>query len=132
MALDGIVQSADQVVQVVGRADRRRWKRVRINWSLLVYRGDEARPVATRTENMSSGGLYFFSALPFQEGERLHCLATIPTQGSPSENHQFLACDVRVVRTETAPQLGFIGVGCLIEDHWLQSTNRRSFRAANT
>lgn len=110
-------------------AERRLWKRLKINWSLLVYRASDDRPVASRTENISSGGLYFFSALPFQIGERLHCIVVIPPQSSRADRNQFLACDVRVVRIDAAPFDGF-GIGCLIEDHWLQSTAQRCRRAA--
>lgn len=101
------------------RQERR--KRVRTPVRLPIYFfGSEHRPaVETVTQNLSSGGFYCLSPVPFPVNEVSFCYIRIPIyQPDRTEQVLILKCRLRVVRIELRGDSQY-GVGCEIEDYLL-------------
>ena len=99
-------------------SDRRKRKRVAVQWPMRLFRQRGMPPVESITENLSSEGLYCVTRERFKRGERLQCEIRIPGEsfGSP-EPFLRLQCHVTVKRVEHVHR-GF-GMGCHIEDYSL-------------
>jgi hypothetical protein len=98
--------------------DRRKRKRVSLHWPVKVFCRSGMQWVEGQTENLTSEGLYCVSRAPFQLGEWLQCIISIP-EGSfdNSKSPVVLKCGVTVTRVEAIPN-GF-GIGCHIENYAL-------------
>ena len=89
-----------------------------VHWPVLFFRDHAADAVESVTRNLSSGGFYCLSRLPFACGEPLICALKVPAH-DPMGTERILAleCRVRVVRCEPAAAEGFFGIACRIEDY---------------
>ena len=110
---------------MVATEERRKRKRIALRWPVRLIRDSGTQSVESTTENLTSNGFYCVSKAPFQLGERLECVISIPSMsfgysGSPI----CLQCRVRVTRVEGQPE-GF-GLGCYIEDYDLLINARQS------
>lgn len=100
--------------------DRRKRTRVAVHWPVRLIRQPGTQPVETRTENLSSDGLYCITNVPFQPGERLQCEILLPGEGLGfSQSSVRLQCHVTVRRVEPLNVIGAFGLGCQIEDYSL-------------
>lgn len=109
--------------------ERRKRKRVALHWPIRLFRSPTATSVESTTENLTSNGFYCVCHEPFELGERLDCIITIPAGSfSYSASRICLQCRVRVTRVEDQSE-GF-GLGCYIEDYDLLVNSRESHRSA--
>ena len=105
------------------RQDRRKRVRTKLCWALEVYSERSAVSVQTKTEDLSSSGLYFLSPTAFGCGESLIGRLTTPTHDpSGRELTLTLECRLRVVRAAARGDTESFGVGCQIEDYHLVRT----------
>ena len=97
--------------------ERRKRKRVALHWPIRLFRSPTAASIETITENLTSNGFFCFSREPFELGERLDCIITIPpgSYNHSASSRVCLQCRVRVTRVEDQAE-GF-GLGCYIEDY---------------
>jgi hypothetical protein len=101
--------------------DRRRWTRVALHWPVYLYRRPGLRSVETKTENLTSEGLYCVSKEPFPLGKGLRCRIVIPpesfgySEGPTLPKCHVLQCHLTVKRVEVL-DCGF-GLGCHIDDY---------------
>ena len=107
----------ENVAAMAFSADRRKRKRVALNWPVRLFQLG-GPPVVTSTENLSSEGFYCILNQSFRVGERLHCEIVIPGESlGRVESPIRLRCDVTIRRVENL-RSGF-GMGCDIEDYAL-------------
>src|SRR5581483_1764702 len=100
--------------------DRRKRVRTKLCWALEVYSERSAVSVQSKTEDLSSSGLYFLSPIAFGCGESLIGRLTTPTHDpSGRELTLTLECRLRVIRAAARGDTGSFGVGCQIEDYHL-------------
>jgi hypothetical protein len=72
----------------------------------------DARPIHSTTENISSGGLFFFSSTAFEDGEALHCQISLPNEvARPLGQAASLECEMRVLRSELRSDERY-GIAC--------------------
>ena len=97
--------------------DRRKRKRVPVHWPVRLFRL-QGQSVESTTENLSSGGLYCITPVPFKPDEHLQCEITLPGESFGSSGLFLrLQCRIKVRRVERL--LSGFGVGCEIEDYAL-------------
>jgi hypothetical protein len=109
--------------------ERRKRKRIALHWPIRLFREHRNPSVESTTENLTSNGFYCVSREPFDIGERLECIISIPAGSfGYSDSPICLQCRVRVTRVEGQSD-GF-GLGCYIEDYDLLSNARAARRSA--
>ena len=100
--------------------DRRKRKRVPVQWPVQLLGQAGTRQAEATTENLSSEGFYCISRKAFNLGERLECEIALPAESvDSSEATVRIQCHVTVKRVERLNR-GF-GLGCHIEDYKLAS-----------
>jgi hypothetical protein len=78
---------------------------------------EEDGPIATFTQDLSSGGFHCLADRPFRVGETLTCLLKVPSHVQTGRDvEQRLECRVRVMRVELLDEGGY-GIACRIEDY---------------
>ena len=100
-------------------SERRKRTRTRVHWQVLLFRSNAAEAITSTTLNLSSGGFYCITAVPFVPGEALTCELKVPSH-DPNGKHleRNLECRVKVVRVQPeAADNGRFGVACRIEDY---------------
>ena len=102
------------------RLERRKRVRTKVHWAILLFQDESGEAVETITRDLSSGGFYCLSRVPFACGEVLICSLQIPTY-EPNSNDGVLAleCKAKVVRSEAGESDGLCGIACEIEDYRL-------------
>ena len=101
----------------LGFVERRRRARAKVQWRVWFWGGALTEPVETVTGNLSSGGFYCTSRVPFVPGETLSCKLRIPGYHIEVSADWELACRVQVIRVEPADGDGQFGMACRIEDY---------------
>ena len=89
-----------------------------MNWHMRLFRAGDSAPVTAKLENISGGGLFFTSATPIVDGERLACQIVLPIKTSPHQQAALLKCDLIVIRAE-AGDTGY-GIGCQLNHYSVQ------------
>jgi hypothetical protein len=98
-------------------SERRKRVRSRVHWPLCLFVNEEEGPIATFTQDLSSGGFYCLTDRPFRVGETLTCLLKVPTYVPDGRYvEQWLECRVRVMRVESLDESGY-GIAYRIEDY---------------
>src|SRR5215472_1221106 len=101
---------------MVATEERRKRKRIALRWPVRLVRDAGVEAVESTTENLTSNGFYCVSKSPFQLGDRLDCVISIPSGGfGYGGSPVYLQCRVRITRVENQAE-GF-GLGCCIEDY---------------
>jgi hypothetical protein len=101
----------------VGRQERRRRVRTPLHLPVIFFASEYRAAVETTTQDLSSGGFYCISPVPFPVNEVASCYIKIPIyQLDRSEQMLALKCRLRVVRVELLGEANY-GVGCEIEDY---------------
>ena len=120
LKIDSVTANDSYSVWADDEQDRRKRVRTKLCWALEVYSERSAVSVQTKTEDLSSSGLYFLSPTAFGCGESLIGRLTTPTHDpSGRELTLTLECRLRVVRAAARGDTGSFGVGCQIEDYHL-------------
>jgi len=98
--------------------ERRKRARTMVHWPVLFFRDTAGEAIESITRNLSSGGFYCLSRVPFACGEPLICALKVPAH-DPMGADRILAleCRVRVLRCELTGADGFFGIACRIEDY---------------
>jgi len=109
--------------------ERRKRKRIALHWPVRLFRPSGTALVESTTENITSNGFYCFSKEPFEPGEQLECVISIPAGSfGYSDAPIRLKCRVRVMRVEN--QQDSFGLGCFIEDYDLLLNSKEAHRTA--
>jgi hypothetical protein len=104
----------------VGRTERRSRIRTTLRWPIAFFRKGSGEAIKSVTQNLSSGGFYFYSQVAITPGEALSCVLTIPSHlPSGREKDRVLDCRVRVTRVEPSPTGDTFGIACEIEEYHL-------------
>ncbi len=105
--------------------DRRKRKRVSLQWPVRPFRPAKKDSIDSKTENLTSEGFYCVSREPFHLGEQLECVIVIPAGSfGSSESPVRLRCRVKVTRVESKEAQSGFGLGCHIEDYDLLTNSR--------
>lgn len=107
---------------MIPNSERRKRTRMALRWPVCLTRTGERRSIESRTENLSSQGLYCISPEPFAPGERLDCVLTVPAAGWGYDAALLLHCLVEVARLETTGDDSGFGLGLKIEAFTLMAT----------
>jgi len=97
--------------------ERRRRPRLRLAYSLRLYRFGEAFPIDTTTEDISCEGFFCFIDYPFSVGESLECELVISGPTMRADQDMVLRCRADVVRVVPQADHTFFGVGCQLSDY---------------
>lgn len=98
--------------------DRRGRDRLKLPYSVVLYRQGEAMPVQTTLQDISSEGFYCLSDQPFSPHEQLECDVAIP-----GENDRLvLRCHAEVVRVVADGLNPGYGVACRLRDYSVSRT----------
>jgi hypothetical protein len=97
--------------------ERRQRPRFNVHWTVYIFSKDGARPIESRTKNLSSSGFYCFLQEPLSIGDRLRCQIMVPSDSS-NRSHGIISLQswAKVLRVEPLDS-GAFGVACLIEDY---------------
>jgi hypothetical protein len=113
--------TAERRLSIINSQERRHWRRVQVNWGIVLFRAESSDPVSATLLNISSGGVYFVSAMDVSPGELLTGQISIPAHILGYNGFAItLTCNMRVLRCTEAPSNEF-GVACRIDDysvHW--------------
>jgi hypothetical protein len=97
--------------------ERRRWPRAHLHWCVQFF-GLGSEPLQCTTHNVSTGGFYVLSELPFKPGHCLNCILSIPSHRSRrGDELLFVECRVEVVRVESLKEENRFGTACRILDY---------------
>ncbi|PYX86486.1 MAG: hypothetical protein DMG68_15260 [Acidobacteria bacterium] len=69
---------------------------------------------SAQTRDLSSGGVFFYTASKFAEGTDLEMVLVLPSELTFGER-RWVCCQASVVRVENSPELGNFGVAARIE-----------------
>ncbi len=105
---------------MIAATDRRKRRRVPLQWPVQLLRQDPGQTISTTTLNLSSDGFYCVSPEPVDAGEVLRCSITIPEDNGTSLS---VWCRVRIVRVEIDPHTLTYGVGCQILQFTLEQAS---------
>jgi hypothetical protein len=98
-------------------SERRKWPRAHLQWKVQFFAID-SEPFQCTTHNVSSGGFYAFSGRPFQPGECLNCILSIPSHQSGRGDEMLrVQCRVEVVRVENSTVESGFGTAYRILDY---------------
>lgn len=99
-------------------SDRRKRARIRVHWTVLLFRSEADDAITSTTLDLSSGGFYCLSSIPLNPGESLDCTLKVPFH-DPNGKHldRNLECRARVVRVEPQSAENSFGIACHIEDY---------------
>lgn len=99
------------------RQERRRRVRTSLHLPVFFFASEHRAEVETTTQDLSSGGFYCVSPVPFPVNELALCYIKIPIyQPDRTEHMLALRCRLRIVRVELLGECEY-GVGCEIEDY---------------
>jgi hypothetical protein len=85
---------------------------------MRLFRTGDSAPLSVTLDNISGGGLFFTSATPIADGERLACQIVLPIRTSPHERAVLLDCELVVMRAE--PDDSGYGIGCQFNHYCVQ------------
>jgi hypothetical protein len=105
----------------VRAVEQRRQQRLKLVCPVRLYRnGEDALDLRTSTDNISSGGFYCVSTIPFAPCERLQCEIELSAPCRAGARHKtILHCHIEVVHS-TAKGGNDFGIGCRLVDYELQ------------
>jgi hypothetical protein len=96
--------------------ERRVRTRVAVHWAIRLSRPENGRSIESTTEDVSSEGFYFLSDEPFQSGELLTWMLTVPSRMAGCSD-LVLCGQARVARVDRAEAGKRFGIGCSIQDY---------------
>jgi hypothetical protein len=97
--------------------ERRKVARADLHWPVRIFRHDREAPLETKTQNISSGGLYSVVEECIPIGEIVDCLLFIPGGHAKGVSAGlWLRCSARVVHV-TALKHGVFGVGMSLVEY---------------
>ena len=101
----------------VRETERRKRVRIQVHWPLRFHNGKSMEAPETLTRDLSSGGFYCLTKMPFVPGEFRTCTLGVPTN-YPRSTERLLSveCKVQVVRVQAEAD-GLFGVGFRIDDY---------------
>jgi hypothetical protein len=85
---------------------------------MRLFRAGDAAPLHATLDNISGGGLFFKSATPISDGERLTSEIMLPIKTPPYGQAALLKCDLVVMRSESGDS-GY-GIGCQFSHYSVQ------------
>jgi hypothetical protein len=98
--------------------NRRSRQRLKLPYSIVLYRLGDSRGIRTTTQDISSDGFYCVSEQPFSPSEKLECEVVIPSQvlGVSNGENLVLRCRAEVVRVIADGLRPGYGLACHVED----------------
>ncbi|HOL71482.1 MAG TPA: PilZ domain-containing protein [Bryobacteraceae bacterium] len=96
--------------------ERRSRARIQLKWPVSVHSERYPEPVTADLLNVSSGGAYCVSSMPFYCRDAVEIDLPLPSGLDTSERDLRLWCVGRVIRTEEV-QPGLFGFACTFEDY---------------
>jgi hypothetical protein len=109
-------------------AERRKSRRVPLQWTVYVACSGGAPPLRTKTQNISSEGFYCLLDQAVMPGEEFDCDIVVPTHNSPEPDEvMLLRCRAQAIRVDQIGSGLEFGLACRIEDYCLNhATGRRA------
>jgi len=105
-------------------SERRRWPRAHVHWQVQLFIID-SEPLLCTTRNVSSGGFYILSEWPFEPGECLNCILSIPAHQSGRADEMLrVQCRVEVVRVDSSAVENRFGTAYRILDYRVGGAHR--------
>jgi hypothetical protein len=89
---------------------------------MRLFRAGDSEPIAATLDNISGGGLFFTTAMPVSDGERLTCQILLPVKTSPLGEAALLECELVAVRVQSGAT-GY-GIGCQFSHYCVQLPRR--------
>jgi PilZ domain len=111
--------------------DRRARQRMKLPYSIVLYRLGEAAKIETTTEDISSEGFYCISEQPFSPNEKLECEVIIPSEdrGPSLEDSLVLRCRAEVIRVVADGLKPGFGLACRLQDYKVGRQNLKQHPA---
>ena len=99
--------------------DRRSRPRVSLSWRVRLLRISDRQFVVTQTSNLSSGGFWCRSPVPFRQGDDLECTFELADEhgAEPVE----LRCRASVLRVAPSDCDSGYGLACQLNDYILSA-----------
>ena len=99
-------------------SERRKKKRIRIDWGILLFPRQQPEAINSTTVNLSSRGFYCLTPLVISAGEVLICSLAVPVHDRDQANPEpYLRCRARVIHVIPQGPNGPWGIGCAIDEY---------------
>ena len=95
--------------------ERRAGPRVPVDVPLTITTPENTLPVAGQTRDLSSNGIFFYTAFPMQQGNNVEMILILPPELTSGEK-RWVCCQATVVRVEDKTDGTKHGVAATIQN----------------